>query len=333
VGVLLLTVVAYFDWATGPAVTMTCFYVLPIGVMTLALGRTAGYVTSAICTLAWWFTNKSGPEQSTLVLTLWNAGVRLSTFLILTYVIDLSRNLNARIEMLILGRTAELQRELDARNAAEEAIRKLSHQLDIVEDTQRRQIAQDIHDSVGQNLSLLKLQLQSLAATRNDPDLPRIIELLDNLIVQTRTLTFDLHPTMLEDLGLVPTIRHFAKQCSAQAQLPINVSEAGSELYISPHTASTIFRAVKELVLNALKHGRAKEILIGIRWRQAAIRVIVDDDGGGVPLSANEGLGLRWIRQRLSDAQGSIQIESHPGGTRVITDWPLPMAKAQEGAA
>ena len=225
------------------------------------------------------------------------------------------------------------------RKRAEDRMRRLAAQLASAEDTERRRLATDLHDSIGQSLSLLKLNLEPLARQApHDPAFLRAfttsLQLLDNVIKQTRTLMFELYPTMLHDLGLVPTLLWYSEQLSAQAQ--VTVSEIGKTRPLPPPLASYLFRAAKELLGNAVRHGRAREIIVAVHWRRDTLKLVIDDDGCGfdpvkvLAPQTQRGLGLAGIHERLLSFSGKMFIESDPGrGTRIIMEAPLPLNDVQ----
>ena len=179
--------------------------------------------------------------------------------------------------------------------------------------------------------------------------------LIDDIVRQVRTFTFKIHPAMLEDLGLVPTLQWYAEQFEAHSGTQVTVSESGERQAVPAALATYLFRAIKELLNNAAKHGRAKEVIIAVHWRPAAvphaavegngeatgggIRIVIDDDGCGFhPLQAlapetRHGLGLAGIRERLLTLGGHLAVESEPGeGARVIVEVALPSPQIEEVA-
>jgi signal transduction histidine kinase len=153
---------------------------------------------------------------------------------------------------------------------------------------------------------------------------------MDDLIRQTREMTFDLHPSMLDHLGLVPTLERFAEEFQRRTQAEVSINESGDRRVIPSTLASYLFRSLKELANNAVKHGNASEIIIGIHWEADRLRCVVDDDGAGfnpdkalIP-QVRLGLGLAGMDERVSSLGGSTRVESQPGkGARVILEVPV----------
>ena len=229
-------------------------------------------------------------------------------------------------------------RDVSDRKQAEEAIRTLATRVSAAEDAERRRLAQDLHDSVGQDLTALRLMLEAMAErVRNQPEgqaqWREACALVDRVILQTRSLTGDLYPAILDDFGLVPALLSHAAQYTQHTGIQVSVSEVDVPRTLPTALANFLYRAVKELINNAAKHGPARQVLVQLRGRDAALRVIVDDDGRGLPAPGNAdasapklttGLGLAWIRERLRTMGGELMLESNPGsGARVILYVPI----------
>ena len=211
----------------------------------------------------------------------------------------------------------------------------MASQLSEAEDSERRQLAYDIHDGFSQILSLLKMTLAAALpqSTESTPTRGRIgeaITMVDDLILRSRTLTFDLHPAMLDHLGLVPTLHRYADQFGRQANLEVIVSEDGPPQPLAAPIANYLFRSVKELLSNAARHGHARQIVAAVHWSTGNVRIVVDDDGSGFDADAafapgvSKGLGLAGLRERLLSLGGNLRVESTAGqGTRVAVELPL----------
>jgi PAS domain S-box-containing protein len=241
----------------------------------------------------------------------------------------------------------ELARLFQETQKHEQELRVLASQLSSAEDRERRRLALAIHDSLGQTLSVVKLNLEALqreskASPRGGEGLSESLRLMDQLIDQTRTFTFDLYPAMLDDLGLVPTLRSYRKKFGEQTGIRVEVSEAGEPIPLPTPIVNYLFRAIKELLHNVAKHARAKEVVVSVHWKSDRVRVVVADDGRGMaanltpdtlppcPPPAGEGgygrggLGLLGIRERIASLGGKFLLESWPDrGTQVILEVPI----------
>jgi signal transduction histidine kinase len=250
-----------------------------------------------------------------------NATTRLTFFLMAVTLLSAFKDLSTRLGILVEQRTRSL--------------RRLASQLSEAEDSERSRLAYDIHDGLSQNLSVLKMSLaatlpQTTEGTSSRQRITDALALVDDLIDRTRTLTFDLHPAMLDHLGLVPTLRRYAEQFSPRANVEVLVSEDGDPRRLPGPIANYLFRSAKELFNNAAKHGHARQIVAVVHWSARHVRIVIDDDGGGFdaaeafnPGSA-KGLGLAGMRERLLSLGGGIRLESTAGqGTRVVVELPL----------
>jgi signal transduction histidine kinase len=158
-----------------------------------------------------------------------------------------------------------------------------------------------------------------------------VVLLVDQLIQQARSLTFDLYPAMLDDLGLVPTLHWYRTQFGQQSGIRVGIAEFGQPLDVATPVLTYLFRAIKELLHNVAKHARAKEVVLSVHWQHQGVRIVVADDGCGVDTSQQTdhapprgGLGLVGIRERIASLGGKFVFESWPGrGTQVILEVPV----------
>jgi signal transduction histidine kinase len=311
--------------------------VLPVGLFTWFLGKRTGYVVAVAASLLCFAIDLTGTYTLRSPLLYWNAAVRCGMMLVIAALVDACRQLTGKIEALVEARTASLQAEVAARQQAEDALRDLAARVSAAEEAERRRLAQDMHDAVGQDLTALRLTLEATTEKMqgNAAGLAGLREscmIVDRVIEQTRGLTLDLYPAMLDDFGLVPALRSHAAQFTARTGIQVSVMEADVPPTLPTPLANFLYRAVKELINNAAKHGPARQIVVGLRGRDGVLRVIVDDDGRGIPPESltlprqnrpQPGLGLAWIRERLHAMGGKLLLESVPGsGARVILDVP-----------
>jgi signal transduction histidine kinase len=290
--------------------------------VTWFVGRRTGYLVSVLSA----FVQLGAEVIRTDVYThpsraYWNTGSRLIFYGLLVTLIAAMKQLSTRLGAMVNART--------------HALRRLAWQLSDAEDSERRRLVNDIHDSLSQTLSLLKLSLSAALAEQSGDTAARqriesALATVNELIQKTRTLMFDLYPAMLEHLGLCQTLRHYGEEFARQTGIELTVSEEGQRQTPSRTMTNYLFRSAKELVNNAAKHGGAREIVVSLHWMLGALRVVVDDDGAGFdPMQAltpdkSKGLGLAAIQERLRSLGGSVRIESSVGkGTRVVMEAPL----------
>ena len=254
------------------------------------------------------------------------------------------------LEERIRRRTAELSQavetlrdEVEARLEAEqriradqEQLRDLTSQLLGAEDKERRDIAVALHDSVGQILAFLKMELGELLRSDLAEDalvkLKRIRDQVNEAIKRTRSLTFEISPPELYTLGLESAIEELAERFSYERQLICRVHDSEEDKPLSEQVKVLLYRSVRELLINTAKHAQAQTVDITLSQKGHCIEIVVEDDGVGCDLSRFTdgvryqagGFGLYSIRERLTHMGGQVNIESDNGrGTRVTLLAPL----------
>jgi signal transduction histidine kinase len=345
--VAMLLILGWADVRSGPLIHLGLLYVVPVLFAAWYAGRWPGYAMTVLASLVWLrvgqllgqpvgqTVNRLSASQSGSFYNWMNLFIRFMFYGFLVEALVLLRGVGQRLEDTVRDRTAELRLEIADRMRAEESLRKLAAQLSAAEDVERRKLAYDIHDALSQMLGLVKMNLETVIAetatdSRQFDRLSDVVKTVDDLIRQTREMTFDLHPSLLDHLGLIPTLKSFGQDYSKRTHAEVIVSESGERCELSESLASYLFRAIKELVNNAVKHGNAKEIIVSIHWDPGHMRTVIDDDGSGFdPVKATEprarqGLGLAGIDERLTSFGGSMRIESQEGsGARIILEVPV----------
>lgn len=224
------------------------------------------------------------------------------------------------------------QAELDRASAR---LQQLSRRLLSVQETERRHLARELHDEIGQVLTATKMHLQS-AALHPEPDratdqFQNAVSLLDRLLAQVRSLTLDLRPPLLDDLGLVPALHWLVQQQQARAASPrVRLLADPAMARCDPAIETACFRIAQEALTNALRHARAQSITLTVDQEDGALRLSVRDDGCGFDVGAarsaaarSGSLGLLGMHERLSLAGGTFTLRSSPGqGTRVEAVFP-----------
>jgi PAS domain S-box-containing protein len=222
-------------------------------------------------------------------------------------------------------------------------LRVLASQLSLAEEKERRRIATSLHDGIGQTLALCKIRLGAAMASsgqapENAQAMLEVQKTIDDAIRQTRTLTVELSPPVLYEMGLEAALEWLAEQMEQQSGTPIHFRRDAQPKPLDDTERVVLFQAARELVVNAIKHARARQIRIATQRVGAKIHLTVEDNGvgfaaaqpGGEP-RGRSGFGLFYIRERLTFLGGMIVIDSRPGhGTRVTLVAPLQMDTTEE---
>ncbi|HPQ41344.1 MAG TPA: sensor histidine kinase [bacterium] len=210
-------------------------------------------------------------------------------------------------------------------------LRKLALELSMAEVRERRRIAEDLHDHLGQYLALIQMKLSTFQGNTmfcgQEQELVEIQNLLNKAIQFTRHLTMAVSPTMLYDLGLIPTLRWLAEQYERQYQLPITVTAKKGIPELQPDIRGVLYRSIRELLLNVIKHAGAGHAGLNISFERGLIVITLTDDGDGFDpdaLDHENAFGLFSIRERMMYLGGSLDLESAPGkGTTVTIRCPV----------
>jgi len=214
-------------------------------------------------------------------------------------------------------------------------LRSLASELTLIEERERRHIAVDLHDRVGQTLAVVQMKLDALTSSPLGAGQREALDEVSSLIRQTgediRSLTFELSPPVLYELGLEAAIEWLAEQFEAQHGLRIEVIDDRQPKPLDEDVRTLIFRAVRELLVNVVKHARADTARVSLLREGDSIRAEVADDGIGFdasqPVTPNHltgGFGLFSVRERLDSIGGSFEIDLvSDHGTRVLLVAPL----------
>jgi PAS domain S-box-containing protein len=263
---------------------------------------------------------------------------------------ELQRSRN-ELELRVLERTRELKsinEDLEAENEerlrveielreSESLLRELSSSLLNAHEKERRLVAREIHDSIGSSLAATKWKVQAAfeEVGENNPQLRSALEgilpMLQEIIQETRRIQMDLRPVMLDDLGILATIRWFCREYeSTYSPIRIRQKIDIKEEEVDDSLKTVIFRVLQEALNNSAKHSKASEVLLHIYRIDRAIQLVIGDNGQGFDPSETHsrtgrtrGLGLVSMQERVELSGGSFAIESSLGkGTVIRASWP-----------
>ncbi len=217
----------------------------------------------------------------------------------------------------------------------QQQLRSLASELSLAEERLRRRIAAELHDHIAQNLAISKIKLESLTDNA-EPDLVKSLNEVNGLISQTieatRSLTFEISPPVLYELGFEAAVNWLAKQTRQRFGLEVEFADDGKPKPLNTDIRVLLFQAVRELLVNVVKHARAKKAKVFTCRIQKNIQITVEDNGVGfdaeaisaVKDPAKGGFGLFNIRERLDQIGGSVIINARAGkGTRITLTAPV----------
>lgn len=213
---------------------------------------------------------------------------------------------------------------------AQERLETLSHRLLEAHEAERRSIARELHDEIGQALTAVKIVLQSVQQNK-DPDAVKAfvqdgIEIVNRATDQVRTLALDLRPSILDDLGIVSALRWYIDRTSQRAGIKMQFVSPGVEGRFDNNLETTCFRVAQEALTNIIRHARAKKVEIRLERAGMDLTMTIRDDGVGFnPDQAREraiqggSLGLLGMQERVALAGGTLEITSAPNEGTVLT--------------
>ncbi len=213
---------------------------------------------------------------------------------------------------------------------SEERLRLLSSQLLAAQETERKRIAHDLHDGLAAQLAAIKYRMENRLekgeSSGREIALKETIDDIQTAITETRRIMANLRPSVLDDLGILPALSWYSR-VTGEAYPGTSVEYFGNvvEGDVPENLKIVIFRVVQESVTNAVRHGKASLIKIGVEKERNWLRLSVEDNGNGfmsVKKSTTEGIGLDSMQQRVESSGGIFSITSNPGkGTTVKGEW------------
>jgi len=224
---------------------------------------------------------------------------------------------------------------------SEEARVRLLRRLVIAQEEERRRIARDLHDHLGQQLTSLRLKIDAVRAASD----PRMIEtalrdiesLLGQIDRDIDFLSWELRPAALDDFGLGAVLENYVREWSHHAGVPARFHVEGlAPEHVAPEVEATLYRIAQEALNNVAKHARARSLGVVLEWRGSIVSLVIEDDGVGFEPSQVSGkmIGLVGMRERAAVVGGTLEIEpTAGGGTTVIARVPLSHSPREDADA
>ena len=244
---------------------------------------------------------------------------------------------NRELEALKNQREAALAEMHASREQLHEAygrLRRLTRRLELAKEEERKRIARELHDEMGQGLTAAKINLQLLGSMlESEEAADRAVDtigLVDRMIQHVRTLSLDLRPPLLDELGLGPALRSYLEAQARRAGLEIEISTAELPPELPSEVEITAFRCVQEALTNVMRHAEASHVAVRVSVVGEGLEISVRDDGRGFDVgqalqraAGGQHLGLLGIRERVESLGGRLDIESSPGtGTSIAVHIP-----------
>lgn len=228
-------------------------------------------------------------------------------------------------------------RDITDRKRAEEEMRKLSIRLMNLQDQERRRIARELHDSEGQNLSLLLMSLSKLKRTCAELDeesralLTESIETANECLRDVRTLSYLLHPPLLDEFGLISALQWYAEGFGERSGIAVNLDIPASLNRLPPEMETSLFRLVQEGLTNIHRHSGSQTADISLICEDGCLRLKIEDHGKGMSAAqvsgtngSAGGVGLASMRERVRELGGTLEILSEAGRTQINVVLPRP---------
>jgi PAS domain S-box-containing protein len=224
--------------------------------------------------------------------------------------------------------------DVTARHNAEDALRTLSGRLLGIQDQERRRIARELHDSLGQYLAGLKIAIDMLTSRspQKDPLLVECTDILERAIAETRTLSHLLHPPLLDEAGFASAASWFVAGFSQRSGIPVSLGLPPDLQRLPDMIEIALFRVLQESLTNVHRHSRAKSAEISVDVDAEQVTIEIRDHGCGMPPhiirqieaeTSKLGVGLAGMRERIHELGGRFVVSSNPRGTTVQASIPL----------
>jgi PAS domain S-box-containing protein len=249
------------------------------------------------------------------------------------------RKANENLEKKVAERTAELQAEVLDRKRAEMSLRELTGRLLRMQDEERRHMARELHDHAGQTLVALGLTLFELqnAAVDKDPTIVNLSaqsqQLSDELSREIRTLSYLLHPPLLDEAGLGSALSWYVDGFTQRSKIQVDLELPRDFGRLPTELEIVIFRVVQESLTNIHRHSGSSSARIHLVRTESFVQFEISDRGKGIPpekqrrmSTAQAGVGVRGMAERVRQFEGDLQIVSNSEGTKVIVTLPLKSA-------
>ncbi|MGH9317631.1 MAG: sensor histidine kinase [Thermoanaerobaculia bacterium] len=229
---------------------------------------------------------------------------------------------------------SERKRAEEELKASRERLLALSRRLIEVQEAERRHIARELHDEIGQELTALKINLQAAHQLGGDAELASRLEdsmgVVERAIQQVRDMSLALRPSLLDDLGLVAALRWYVDHQAQRSGFEARLKAEPARIRVSPYVEIGCYRVVQEALNNVARHAQAHSVRVELALREGKLRLLIQDDGVGFDVKAarerarrGTSMGLLTMPERARLLGGYLKVESAPGrGTEIRAVFP-----------
>ena len=261
---------------------------------------------------------------------------------VMVSIVGVSQDISERkqIEKDLQSARAELEKRVEERTEelrrANESLRDLSARLLQIRDQEARRLARELHDSVGQMITAIGMNVATLQSQVEKLDEAGARAVADNSVLvkeisdEIRTISYLLHPPMLDEVGLTSALRWYVDGFSARSKIQVELQMPPDLCRLPAEMETTIFRMVQECLTNIHRHSGSKTAVIRVRQQDSQILVVAEDSGMGFPADklgrvpeANSGIGFRGMSERIEHLGGKLEIRSTRAGTTVTAVLPF----------
>jgi len=245
------------------------------------------------------------------------------------------RTLAEDLEKQVLNRTEELEQRNAEVLQQSEQLRELSNRLLQTQDDERRRVARELHDSTGQTITALGLNLASMTQdVSKNPRLSKIVDdsqkLIQQLSKEIRTTSYLLHPPLLDETGLPGAIRWYMQGVTERSGLIVDLNIADDFGRLPSEMEVAVFRIVQECLANIHRHSGSKSATVRLFRRADSVTLEIQDQGKGIPKekldrihSHRSGVGITGMRERVRHFKGVMDIHSNGTGTKISVILPV----------
>ncbi|MGH6877936.1 MAG: sensor histidine kinase [Rhizomicrobium sp.] len=319
--VLLTFLVAYLDYESGPGISMSAYYLLPLALAAWYVGWRFAVAIVVVGIAVWILANvfDGDPNFRRPPVVAWNATVQIVSDAIVVFTVTRLRELHASLEARVRERAAALTLEISARERIQEEL------LSVSEHEQRR-IGRDLHDGLCQQLAATALSCQLLREELAEQGAPgaaharKIVELIETSIRLSRQSARGLDPVAMDAEGLMAALEEMASTMTDLFRIPCRFECESPVLIHNADVAEHLYRIAQEAVRNATSHSRGHSIAIRLEATDRGLELRVEDDGSGFVRDAASasGMGLRIMPLRAQLIGAEFAIEHRPGGGTTV---------------